>query len=65
VVNKVTIDGGTVDNKVLYWGTLDWGDVGNFTGLCTRKVLMLMVSYVILHYDAEKFYVFLSFDYPD
>ena len=64
MVNKGTINDGTVDSKVLYWETLYWEDVGNFTGLCTRKVLMLMASYVILHYVAEKVYVYLLSDYP-
>ena len=53
MVNKGTINVVTVDNKVLYWETLDWEEVGNFTGLRTRKVLMLMVIYVILHYIAD------------
>jgi hypothetical protein len=53
VVYKGTISDGTVD-KVLCWETLDLEDVGNFTGLCTKKVLMLMVSYVILRCVAEK-----------
>jgi hypothetical protein len=54
LVNKETINDGTVDNKVMYWETLDWEEVGNFTDLCTRKVLMMMVNYVVLHYVAEK-----------
>jgi len=45
VVNKGTINDGAVD-KVLYWETVDWEEVGNFTGLCPRNVLMLMVIYL-------------------
>ena len=50
MVNKGTINDGTVDDKVLHWETVDWEEVGNCIGLYTRKLLMLMVSYVILHY---------------
>ena len=53
MVNKGTINDGKVHNKVLYWETLDWEEMGNFTGLCVRNLLLLMVSYVIMHYVAD------------